>query len=223
MKLNQQFAVLFFILRHVNTYKPWNYNGSTPHLQELFTGRCWEYQLLDPVNREENLRVDVNCTEAWGLFRVAFATKNPCKNLTTADDYKMFFEKIKNTKHLSNKAMFWSGTRTIVRDFTHVNTDYVTLEDTFTGFVANNLDWCGCDTCPDGINTKFCDASCLYPTWSYWDSVSKQFAEKAADTVYVMVNGTSKGINTAYYRETTFGRIELPPLVQLVKLNIYPS
>lgn len=106
MKLTQQFAMLFFIFRHVDTYKPWNYNGSTPHLQELFTGRCWEYQLLDPVNREENLRVDVNCTEAWGLFRVAFASKNPCKNSTTANDYKMFFEKIKNTKHLSNKVRF---------------------------------------------------------------------------------------------------------------------
>lgn len=35
--------------------------------------------------------------------------------------------------------MFWSGTRTVVHDFTHVNTDYITLEDMFTGYKHMNF------------------------------------------------------------------------------------
>jgi len=210
-------------------YSPSNYNGTTPDLESIVKGRCSQYKVF---NRDPELQVKVDCNELWNTFTKAFINKDPCKvNFTGA--YKKIFELIDNKQFYTNKTMFWTGTRDVVHDFTHVNDDYRTLEDTFAGYFANDLNWCGCDNCAGGIDYDFCNETCnkLIPfhgyTSEYWAEASRIFALKAKGVVSVLINGTQKGNNTAYYIGNNFGHVELPTLGEQAKkgivtmLNVY--
>lgn len=205
------------------SYEPWNFNGTTPSLEIIFRGRCSQYQELNPDNRLPSLTENINCTDVWNIFSKVFEYKEQCKTKIVEKDYDEYFEKVSNKKKLVNKAMFWSGTREIVHDFSFVNTDYFTLEDTFPGYVANALNWCGCSTCQDGLNFQYCNKSCSQIN-PHWDGASRNFARSAAGIAYVMVNSTQAEPFTAYWNGSTFGRIELPTLgkEKLVKhLEVY--
>ena len=60
--------------------------GSTPHLKDIFVGRCWEFQ---QKKREVSGK---NCTKIWEIFHTAFAYKNPCN--TSFQDYKPYFDEV---------------------------------------------------------------------------------------------------------------------------------
>nr|XP_047143636.1 ADP-ribosyl cyclase/cyclic ADP-ribose hydrolase-like [Hydra vulgaris] len=168
------FSVLTFI-SHIYAYVPWEFNGTTPNINEIIIGRCLQFKLVSSQNRNPALYVDADC----------------------------------------KKALFWSGTRQIVHDYTAVQNYFFTLEDTFAGYIVNNLQWCGCKSCQGGINFNSCNKSCTnYALYSYWLKASKTFAENANGTAYVMVNGTTDSGLTAYFSKSYFGMVELPTMGQ---------
>ncbi|KAK3748636.1 hypothetical protein QZH41_004511 [Actinostola sp. cb2023] len=66
-------------------YKP--YKGTTPHIREIFLGRCWDF-----VQNKANYLVDsknINCDVLWNSFVKAFANKDPCE--VKREDYGEFF------------------------------------------------------------------------------------------------------------------------------------
>ena len=74
--------------------------GTTPHLKNIFIGRCWQYQVLSEHSKIDVLKTDVNCTELWEAFTEAFAFKNPCK--VNDKSYEKFFNLLHNPKKLKN-------------------------------------------------------------------------------------------------------------------------
>jgi len=209
------------------TNSPWQYDGSTPNLKDIFLGRCYQYQQIDEKNFDPALQVTYNCRKLWREFRASFAYKDPCK--LSQKDYEAYFKLVMHPwltseNKLKDKAMFWSGSKEIVSDFTNINHNYVVLEDTFNGYLGNDLQWCGCTDCPKqdlGIGYKNCSGCNWKSVTPYWDTASELFAQQASGVAYVMLNGTQVGFRTAYYRKSTFGRIELPSLkVKLLRIIV---
>ncbi|KAJ6659403.1 hypothetical protein lerEdw1_019135 [Lerista edwardsae] len=138
----------------------------------------------------------------------AFAYRDPCS--MTDEDYQPLMDL---ASHFipCNKSLFWSKTKDLVHRFTKANHDFLTLEDTLVGYIADELSWCG--DLATGINYQSC------PKWSecennpgtiYWKMASKMFAEAACGTVQVMLNGS---IETGAFRnDSFFGGIEVPNL-----------
>ena len=61
--------------------------GTTPHLKDIFLGRCWDFI----ANKGKYLQnpSEVDCQELWEAFHKSFAFKGPCE--VTSDDYAPFF------------------------------------------------------------------------------------------------------------------------------------
>lgn len=72
--------------------------GTTPHLKEIFIGRCWKHQ----NDNNNQINYNINCTQLWTAFRNSFAFKDPCN--VTGDDYNKFFTllQVDSNKTLSN-------------------------------------------------------------------------------------------------------------------------
>jgi len=211
------------IFVNVHSYNPYT-NRTTPFIEDIFKGRCNSYQEINVYKLKASLAVNVNCDDAWKTFTDAFSYKDPCKTTLNETSYQELFDMIYNGKKLVDEAIFWSGTREVVHNFTYINSKYSTLEDTFPGFIANDLSWCGCKTCKDGIGYEYCNETCNQPLWPYWELASRTFAKSASDVAYVMVNANPKPGNTAYYRYSTFGRTELPTMgkmKQVKHLKVY--
>lgn len=210
------YLLLFFSLICVHakiTKKPWEYEGTTPFIKEIVLGRCHTYLELSATNRKESLNVDVNCSKLWETFRNVWANKNPCT--INAASYKPFFSLISTNKTVKDQLLFYSGLRRLTGDLTAVNDNYFTLEKTISGFVADKLDWCGCvsptKSCVNGINYGKCSSTCKASS-HFWKAASTNFAKTAAGTAYVMMNGTKRGKETAYHKDSYFTRYELPTL-----------
>ncbi|XP_065684421.1 ADP-ribosyl cyclase/cyclic ADP-ribose hydrolase-like isoform X1 [Hydra vulgaris] len=205
------FSVLTFI-SHIYAYVPWEFNGTTPNINEIIIGRCLQFKLVSSQNRNPALYVDADCKKVWDLFNSSFSFKDSCQN---ESNYESLFNLVGFKKLLTDQALFWSGTRQIVHDYTAVQNYFFTLEDTFAGYIVNNLQWCGCKSCQGGINFNSCNKSCTnYALYSYWLKASKTFAENANGTAYVMVNGTTDSGLTAYFSKSYFGMVELPTMGQ---------
>ena len=68
----------------------WLFNrvqGTTPHLQEIFIGRCWDFVTNKGKHLQNPSKVD--CQELWKTFLTSFAFKGPCS--PTLQDYAPFF------------------------------------------------------------------------------------------------------------------------------------
>nr|XP_060633932.1 ADP-ribosyl cyclase/cyclic ADP-ribose hydrolase 1-like isoform X2 [Anolis sagrei ordinatus] len=179
----------------------WRGRGTTPHLREIVLGRCYNY--VATVNSE--LR-NKDCLKIWELFEKAFMYKDPCS--ITEKDYQPLMDMARHSIPC-NKSLFWSKTGNLVHRYTKANQDFVTLEDTLLGYIADGISWCGDPSSP-GINYKSC------PKWTecesnpgtiYWKMASKMFAEAACGTVQVMLNGS---IETGAFRnDSIFGSVEI--------------
>ncbi|XP_057314665.1 ADP-ribosyl cyclase/cyclic ADP-ribose hydrolase-like isoform X2 [Hydractinia symbiolongicarpus] len=189
--------------------------GTTPNFDSIITGRCFDFQQFIEKRDIAELKVTVNCTLMLNRLKKAFAWKNhQCPSNVTQSDYAPMFDTIKNRQKLENKVLLWTGTKDVAHDFSHVNDNYVTLEDTFAGYIADELTWCGCSAClkSDGIDYETCETSdrkCDQST-PYWSMASKRFAEKAAGKVYVLLNGTNE--RNPYSPRSIFRTVELPAM-----------
>ncbi|CAH1249051.1 BST1 [Branchiostoma lanceolatum] len=182
---------------------PTENTGTTPHLQEIFLGRCWGFQQLWQVSPE------VNCTDLWDKFFGAFSYREPCDVM--ASSYDPFFQ-ASTFETPVNKTMFWSGTNVLAHAYSDEGHRYRTLEDTLPGHILNGLQWCGSPRAP-GFNDTVCPQCENRP---FWPEASKFFAQRARGDVFVMLNGTRRDASgnpeDAFRTTSIFARVELPSL-----------
>ncbi|XP_042326526.1 ADP-ribosyl cyclase/cyclic ADP-ribose hydrolase 1 [Sceloporus undulatus] len=183
------------------TLLEWKGKGTTKHLREIILGRCYNY--LATMNSE--LR-DKDCLKIWELLENAFMYKNPCS--MTEEDYQPLMDLARHSVPC-NKSLFWSKTNDLVHRYTKANQDFVTLEDTLLGYIADGISWCGNPTSP-GVNYNSCPkwTECeSNPSSVYWKMASKMFAEAACGTVQVMLNGSIEA--GAFRSNSIFGNVEI--------------
>lgn len=75
-------------------------SGTTPHLKDVFIGRCWQYQFLESQNKIDVLKTNLNCTMLWLEFHNAFAFKDPCD--VTVKSYETLFSMFDTSKKIPN-------------------------------------------------------------------------------------------------------------------------
>ncbi|XP_062991326.1 ADP-ribosyl cyclase/cyclic ADP-ribose hydrolase 1-like [Elgaria multicarinata webbii] len=179
----------------------WKGEGTTEHLQEIILGRCYNYILT--VN--PGLR-DTDCLKIWGMFQNAFMHKDPCS--MTEEDYQPLMD-LSSYSIPCNKSLFWSKTNDLVHRYTKANHNFLTLEDTLLGYIADGLSWCG-NPSNLGVNYKSCPkwTECeSNPSTIYWKMASKMFAEAACGTVQVMLNGSIEA--GAFRNSSILGSVEM--------------
>ncbi|XP_062963491.1 ADP-ribosyl cyclase/cyclic ADP-ribose hydrolase 1 [Cynocephalus volans] len=179
----------------------WNGTGTTDHLSEIVLGRCFLYtRIVQPELR------DKDCQKIWDAFRNAFISKNPCN--IREEDYQPLM-KMANQTIPCNKTLLWSKTNELAHQYTRVQQDMFTLEDTLLGYIADNLMWCG-DASSSEMNYQSCphwkkDCS-NNPNSVFWKMVSQRFAEAACGVVQVMLNGS---ISKTFNKDSIFGSLEI--------------
>ncbi|XP_002746011.1 ADP-ribosyl cyclase/cyclic ADP-ribose hydrolase 1 [Callithrix jacchus] len=179
----------------------WGGRGTTDRFPEIILERCVEYtQTLLPEMRH------VDCQNIWDAFKGAFISKHPCK--ITEEDYQPLL-KLGNQTVPCNKTLLWSRTKHLAHQYTEIQRDVFTLEDTLLGYLADDLTWCGefetseinYRSCPDW--RKDCSSN---PVSVFWKTVSRRFAESACGVVHVMLNGSCSNI---FDKKSTFGSVEV--------------
>lgn len=185
-----------------------NNPGTTQHLQDIFTGRCYDYK---QVKYKTVLpQVSEECQALYKQFFQAFSYMAPC---SVALSHYLPFMLAAQQQIPSDKALFWSGVRELAHEYAGEGERYVTLEDTMIGYVVDGLVWCGQETTP-GMNYSRC------PSWSdcpseaseaFWALASSTFASSTSGTVTVMLDG-SRSDTPAYRRDSFFGKYELPAM-----------
>ncbi|XP_032916449.1 ADP-ribosyl cyclase/cyclic ADP-ribose hydrolase 1-like [Catharus ustulatus] len=179
----------------------WQDNGTTKNLSEVILGRCYNFIR---VQRPE--LGDKDCQKIWESLKDAFIYKNPCN--ITPEDYQPLME-LASHPIPCNKSLFWSKTNDLVHRYTKSNTNFLTLEDTLLGYMADNISWCGDPSAP-GINYESCPrrSECeSNPKSVFWKVASKMFAEAACGVVQVMLNGS---IEAGAFRSTSiFASVEV--------------
>ncbi|XP_027692352.1 ADP-ribosyl cyclase/cyclic ADP-ribose hydrolase 1 isoform X1 [Vombatus ursinus] len=190
----------------------WKGRGSTDNLKEIMLGRCFTY--TEMVNPE--LRKD--CLKIWETFKNAFISKNPCN--ITEQDYQPLME-LAAHPILCNKTLLWSKTNELAHKYTKVQGNFLTLEDTLLGYMADGLTWCGNPSSSE-MNYQSCPhwRECANnPSSVYWKMASRAFAEAACGVVHVMLNGS---ISQPFGNSSIFGSVEVhhlnPKKVHLMKI-----
>lgn len=185
-------------------------NGTTPHLKQIFIGRCWDFVTTKRKNLQDPDKLD--CQEMWKVFSKSFAFKGPCD--VTYDDYTPFFNLYKE-KLLNNRVLFWSGTRELTHAYSRLYDKFTTLEDTLAGFLMNGLTWCGKKE-GSGIDYKSCPYECSKQK-PFWGQAAAKLAERARGVVHVMLNGTrqhflDKQIFPTFMDDSYLAEQQLPSL-----------
>ncbi|XP_067670148.1 ADP-ribosyl cyclase/cyclic ADP-ribose hydrolase-like [Haliotis asinina] len=193
--------------------------GTTPHLSEIFVGRCWDYNLIKYKTLMTMTNVDVDCEALWNAFFKSFSFQAPCS--LSMQNYQEFMDMARQDLPV-NKAMFWSGTYVIAHEYAQDSGRYVTLEDTLIGYLANSIVWCGSASDPSGMNSSRCPSwtDCpLEASESFWASASATFAKSAKGVVTLVLDGSRDG-KPAYSRQSFFAKHELPNLDDSVQVVV---
>ncbi|XP_025034204.1 ADP-ribosyl cyclase/cyclic ADP-ribose hydrolase 2 isoform X3 [Pelodiscus sinensis] len=184
--------------------KKWKGEGTTPNLESIVIGRCYEYiRLVNPNVGEKN------CTEIWEAFKNAFINKDPCNILPS--DYELFINLSVHTIP-PNKALFWENNHLLVTSYSDKSRRYMPLCDTLIASFGDFLNWCGqandtgfdYDSCP---MTEECENNAVE---SFWRIASITYAKQSSGVIYVMLNGSA--IGGAYPVKGFFADYELPNL-----------
>ncbi|XP_021409991.2 ADP-ribosyl cyclase/cyclic ADP-ribose hydrolase 1 [Lonchura striata] len=179
----------------------WKDRGTTKNLQEVVLGRCYSY-----ITAQHPELGDKDCLKIWESLKDAFIYKNPCN--ITPEDYQPLME-LASHPIPCNKSLFWSKTGDLVHRYTKSNQNFLTLEDTLLGYMADRVSWCGDPSAP-GINYESCPKrnECENnPSSVFWKMASKMFAEAACGVVQVMLNGSVEA--GAFRSSSIFGSIEI--------------
>ncbi|XP_044141551.1 ADP-ribosyl cyclase/cyclic ADP-ribose hydrolase 1-like [Bufo gargarizans] len=177
--------------------------GTTSNLRNIVIGRCYHYMSLNPGIGGKD------CSGIWQELSDAVQRKDPCN--ITPEDYKRLA--VMGAQIIPcNKTLLWSKTNYLVHRYTKATEDFITLEDTFLGFVFNGLTWCG-KPLKQGMNFKSC------PDWnecennslsSFWKMASASFAQSSCGVVNVMLNGSADG--DIARKESILRTVEIPSM-----------
>ncbi|XP_062068991.1 ADP-ribosyl cyclase/cyclic ADP-ribose hydrolase 1 isoform X2 [Lepus europaeus] len=147
-----------------------------------------------------------DCKKILNAFTSAFVSKDPCS--ITKEDYQPLINLVTQTVPC-NKTLFWSRSKELAHQYSGIQNEMFTLEDTLLGYIADDLVWCG-DPRTSEVKEEFCpyrNENCSSTATSvFWTVVSQKFAESACGTVYVMLNGSG---TTAFSKASTFGSVEV--------------
>ncbi|XP_071982161.1 ADP-ribosyl cyclase/cyclic ADP-ribose hydrolase 1-like [Engystomops pustulosus] len=178
-------------------------SGTTSNIRNIVIGRCYHYMFLHPGIGVRN------CSGIWQELIDAVQRKDPCK--ITQEDYKRLAQVAAQTVPC-DKTLLWSRTNNLVHRYTKATENFVTLEDTFLGFLFNGLTWCG-KTLRPGLNYKSCPAwdECEYNSVSsFWKMASAAFAQASCGIVNVMLNGSAEGDISR--KQSILRTVEIPNL-----------
>ncbi|XP_008065106.1 ADP-ribosyl cyclase/cyclic ADP-ribose hydrolase 2 [Carlito syrichta] len=179
----------------------WRGEGTSPHLRDIFLGRCAEYRaLLSPELR------DKNCTAIWEAFN-GVLDKDPCNVLPS--DYDLF---INLSRHSipRDKSLFWENNHLLVTSYSQNTRRFTPLNDVLYGRVGDFLSWCrqenasGLDyqSCP---TAEDCENNAVD---SFWKRASVQYSKDSSGVIHVMLNGSEP--TGAYPVKGFFADFEIP-------------
>ncbi|XP_065670171.1 ADP-ribosyl cyclase/cyclic ADP-ribose hydrolase-like [Hydra vulgaris] len=171
--------------------------------QDKFIERCNYFQKKHKVKSDElKLKEKIDCDGMWKQHIGHIAEKNACETKSYNNLFNHVIEK--NVQVIKDKALFWSGTNVIAHQFAVNKNNILTLEDTFSGYIADGLVWADLFE----IDKQSDLNSCVFTAngLPYWKKASELFANKAAGTVHVMLNATSQAVNP----HSIFGSTEVP-------------
>ncbi|XP_056593656.1 ADP-ribosyl cyclase/cyclic ADP-ribose hydrolase 1 [Triplophysa dalaica] len=186
--------------------------GTTPNLQQIVTGRCYEYvTLVKPSSR-------FNCDVIWMEFERAIFKRSSCS--VRMNDYKGIFRATAQILPC-DKLLFWSKTRDIIHNYVAVTQSFWTLENTLVGYMFNDLIWCGQPERDRGFDYHSCPdwSTCLnHPALSLWKQASQNFAAAACGNITVLLNGS---IHQAFNKTSMFGSVEVDNLNQRMVSHVH--
>ncbi|KAF5927003.1 ADP-ribosyl cyclase/cyclic ADP-ribose hydrolase 2 isoform X2 [Diceros bicornis minor] len=179
----------------------WSGEGTSPHLQSIFLGRCAEYSSL--LSTEERNK---NCTAIWEAFKVVL-DKDPCSVFPS--DYDLF---INLSRHSipRDKSLFWENNQLLVTSYAENTRRFTPLCDVLYGRVGDFLSWCR-QTNASGLDYQSCPTAedCENnPVDSYWKRASIQYSKDSSGVIYVMLNGSEP--TGAYPVKGFFADFEIP-------------
>lgn len=183
--------------------------GTPANIDEIFLGRCHEYQQVMRPDLFVNGSKD--CNDLLRLFNEAYRYKDPCN--VTVESFEPFVLAAKHDIYTQDRTLYWSGDVTpLVFEYSAEGRRLTTIRDTLAGYILKNLEkWCGQLEDP-GINIVSCPGltECLLQAQSScWKSLSRSFALQVEGSVRVMLNGSN---GRAYIANSYFGLYELPYL-----------
>ncbi|KAJ8278295.1 hypothetical protein GJAV_G00086070 [Gymnothorax javanicus] len=166
------------------TVTQWQGAGTTPDLQQVIIGRCYNYiRIVNPSVGEKN------CAEIWRAFRDAFIFKDPCS--VSPADYQNFIS-LSLHEVPPNKALFWEKTKRLVHRYSDITRRMMPLGETLIGWLGDDLNWCGSPS-GDGFDSVSCPttAECEgNPVESFWRIASTTYANQSSGEIHVMLNGS---------------------------------
>ncbi|XP_053560098.1 ADP-ribosyl cyclase/cyclic ADP-ribose hydrolase 2 isoform X2 [Bombina bombina] len=170
-----------------SSIKQWRGKGTTPNLDSIVLGRCYDY--TEVVNPSVGMK---NCSEILEAFKKAFIKKDPCSVLPS--DYELY---INLTFHdiPSSKSLFWENNKQLVHKLSDKTLRFMPLGDTLTGWLGDNLNWCGTANDP-GIEYSSCPttAECEdNAEESFWRIASVTYAKHSSGQIQIMLNGSTPG------------------------------
>ncbi|XP_031292932.1 ADP-ribosyl cyclase/cyclic ADP-ribose hydrolase 2 isoform X1 [Camelus dromedarius] len=181
----------------------WSGQGTVPHLQSIFLGRCAEYSALG----SPELR-DKNCTAIWEAFKVVL-DKNPCS--VVPSDYDLFLN-LSWHSIPRDKSLFWENNHLLVTSYAENGRRFMPLCNVLYGRVGDFLSWCRQEN-TSGLDYQSCPTAedCENnPVDSYWKRASVQYAKDSSGVIYVMLNGSEP--RGAYPVKGFFADFEIPHL-----------
>lgn len=184
----------------------------TEEWKHLFIGKCLLYR--NDYGPRVLCDSNINCNDLWPMVKTAVESQPKCN--FSMDNYEEFL--IASAHYVpENKFLFWSGVYSLVMRYSDKGRKFYTISDTLTGYLFDNVVWCGNTTEADGIE-KYpgtCPGFEIGPECPssaqsvFWATASQHYARHAYGEVHVMINASR---TPAFRNSSYFTQYELPNL-----------
>ncbi|XP_071164004.1 ADP-ribosyl cyclase/cyclic ADP-ribose hydrolase-like isoform X2 [Mytilus edulis] len=195
---------------YVLSYGCNNMHRNYTEWETLFIGKCLAYK--SDYGTISFCKRNIDCHDLWLKFIRGVEFQSKCNfNQSSYDDF------LRASEHAvpGNKFMFWSGVYSLVMRYSNKGRRYFTIADTLTGYLLDNMVWCGNATESDGIekDLETCpgfhtSSQCSQTAATvFWSAASQNFARHAEGNIHVMINASR---TPAFRPDSYFTTKELP-------------
>ncbi|XP_052105374.1 ADP-ribosyl cyclase/cyclic ADP-ribose hydrolase-like isoform X2 [Mytilus californianus] len=165
----------------------------TAEWRELFLGKCLLYK--QDYGPKILCNSSIDCSDLWSKVKLAAAYQPKCNfSISAYEDF------VTASQHFvpENKFLFWEGVYPFVMWYSNSGNKYYTISDTLTGYLFDNIEWCGNSSEHDGIEKypSTCPGYELGPDCQksaqsvFWETASLFYARHAYGDVHVMLNAS---------------------------------